>query len=168
MNNIVITLLIVILILGCGTLQSNKDSDYTKKQRSLNFDPYHIQSCGPQAIQDALLQFGIRVELKGLSHAMQSSPSCSNLIRDIISVFYIDGRKITFPSELKNILKKNGFKIVNVSSINELDKNGDTAIILVKKKDSMEYHWMCFPTHRDIETFFGKDTIIKEIYLIKR
>tara|TARA_Y100000310_G_scaffold295294_1_gene326477 strand:+ start:2668 stop:2910 length:243 start_codon:yes stop_codon:yes gene_type:complete len=77
-------------------------------------------------------------------------------------------RKITFPTELKSILKKHGFRIVNVSDLEELNENEDTALVLVKRKNNLNYHWMCFPVDKNIKTFFGKDTIIKEIYLIKK
>jgi len=160
--------LLAFFMSGCGILQSARTSDYVKNQRSKNLDPYHIYSCGPEAIQKALLRFGIESDIKNLSHAMQSSPSCANLMREIAAVFSIQGRKITFPSEIKKTLKKRGFKIVNIRSLEELDENKDTALVLIKQKNALNYHWICFPVDRNIETFFGKDTIIKEIYLIKK
>ena len=153
---------------GCGVLQSLRTSDYVKKQRSLNLDPYHVYSCGPEAVQKALLRFGVSTDLESLSHAMQSSPSCANLMRDVASIFHIDGRKITFPSELKTALKKNGLKVTTVKSLKELDKDKDTALVLIKRNGLIVYHWMCFPTDKYIESFFGKDTVIKEIYLVGR
>jgi len=80
----------------------------------------------------------------------------------------MEGRRITFPTELKSILKKHGFRTVNVSDLEELSQEKDTALVLIKKKSSLSYHWMCFPVDKNIKTFFGKDTIIKEIYLIKK
>jgi hypothetical protein len=152
---------------GCGVFQSLRTSDYTKEQRAKNLDPYHIQSCGPAALHKVFLQFGIYISEERLSHIIQSDPSCSKLLREIASVFSMEGRKITFPSELKSILKKHGFKIVSTKSFEELNKDNDTALVLVKKKNSLNYHWVCFPVDENIKTFFGKETIIKEIYLIK-
>ena len=163
-----ISLLLVFSMSGCGILQSSRTSDYMKEQRAKNLDPYHIYSCGPEALHKALLRFGIYIDEEKLSHMMQSNPSCANLLREVVSIFSIEGRRITFPSELKSILKKHGFKIVNISSLEELDENEDTALVLVKQKNNLTYHWMCFPVDKNIKTFFGKDTVIKEIYLIKK
>ena len=159
--------LALIMLSGCGIMQSSKDSSWVKKQRSLGLDPYHIQSCGPQAIQKVLRRFGIDSSMKDISSAIQSSHSCANLLRDVISVLDKEGRKITFPSEAKSILKKHGFNIVNINALEELNKDKDTALVLVKQKSSLNYHWMCFPSDENIKTFFGKDTVINEIYLIK-
>ncbi len=149
-------------------MKSLRDSAYVKQQRKLNLDPYHVQSCGPEAIQKAFLNFNIFIKLEDLSYVMQSAPSCANLLRDTLAVLDAEARKITFPSEIKSILKKNGFTITSVKNLEELDKNQDTAIILVKQKGAIHYHWACFPIDKDIETFFGKDTVVKEIYLIKK
>tara|TARA_R100000808_G_C2153403_1_gene163564 strand:- start:3896 stop:4165 length:270 start_codon:yes stop_codon:yes gene_type:complete len=89
-------------------------------------------------------------------------------MRDLMSVFVRDARKITFPQELKEILKKNGFTIVNIKALEDLNKYEDTALVLIKQKGDLNYHWMCFPVDKNIKTFFGKQTIIKEIYLIKK
>ena len=161
-------LLISFSFIGCGLMDSFRDSPYTKKSRSLNLDPYHIHSCGPEAIQKAFLKFDIDISIKDISHAIQADVSCSNLFRDILSALDKDARKITFPSELKRILKKNGFSIVNINSLDELNKVEDVALVLIKQEGELNYHWMCFPVDKNIKTFFGKDTVIKEIYLIKK
>ena len=165
---LITALALTFVMSGCGLLQSSRTSDYVKEQKSKNLDPYHVHSCGPNALHKVFLRFGIYISEKNISHIIQSSPSCSNLLREIASVFSMEGRKITFPSELKTILKKNGFQIVNIGTLNELDRKEDTALVLVRQKNSLNYHWMCYPVDRNIETFFGKETIIKEIYLIKK
>jgi len=159
---------LVLMLSGCGILQSAKDPAWVKKERALGFDPYHVQSCGPEAMQKAFSNFGIHIDLESLSHTMQSSLSCGNLMRDILSVFNKQARQITFPSEIKKILKKNGFSIVSIKSLKELNKDEDTAIVLIRKKNTLTYHWACFPNDKYIKSFFGKDTLIDEIYLIKR
>ena len=162
----IVALILSIVLSGCGILQSSRDSDWVKKRRAMNLDPYHIQSCGPVALQKAFLNFGISIDLKSLSHTIQSSPSCSNLLRDALSAFNREARQITFPAEIKKILKKNGFTIVSIKRLKDLDKDKDTGIVLIRKKNSLTYHWACFPNDRNIESFFGKDTLIEEIYLI--
>lgn len=164
----IIALILSIVLSGCGVLQSSRDSDWVKKQRAMNLDPYHIQSCGPEALQKAFLNFGISIELESLSYTMQSSPSCSNLLRDALSAFNKEARQITFPAEIKKILKKNGFTIVSIERLKDLNKDKDTAVVLIRKKGSLTYHWACFPNDGNIESFFGKDTVIEEIYLITK
>lgn len=159
---------LALLLSGCGIMQSAKDPSWVKEQRALHLDPYHVQSCGPEAVQKAFSNFGISIDLKSLSYTMQSSASCSNLLRDILSVFDKQARQITFPAEIKKILKENGFSIVSVKSLGELDKNQDTAMVLIRKKNTLTFHWTCFPNDEYIESFFGKDTLIEEIYLIKK
>ncbi len=163
-----IALFLTFIMSGCGVFQSLRTSNHVKEQRAKNLDPYHVYSCGPKALHKVFLRFGIYISVEDLSHSMQSSPSCANLLREIACVFSMECRKITFPTELKSILKKHGFRIVNVSDLEELNENEDTALVLVKRKNNLNYHWMCFPVDKNIKTFFGKDTIIKEIYLIKK
>ena len=163
-----IAVFLALILSGCGVLQSSKDSAWVKKQRALNLDPYHVQSCGPEAMQKAFSNFGIYIDLESLSHTMQSSLSCGNLMRDVLSVFDKEARQVTFPSEIKKILKKNGFTIVSIKSLKELNKDEDTAIVLIRKKNTLTYHWACSPNDKYIKSFFGKDTLIDEIYLIKR
>ena len=71
-------------------------------------------------------------------------------------------------TKYKKILKKNGFTIVSIKRLKDLDKDKDTGIVLIRKKNSLTYHWACFPNDTNIESFFGKDTLIEEIYLIKK
>ena len=156
------------LLSGCGLMEASRDSASVKKSRSMHLDPHHIFSCGPKAIHKAFLQFNIHISAQDISHAIQSNTSCSNLLRDFLSALDNDARKITFPSELKRILKKNGFTIVNIKSLKDLNQSEDIALVLIKDRKSLNYHWMCFPVDKNIQTFFGKDTIIKEIYLIKK
>ena len=163
-----IVALLALVFSGCGILKSANDPAWVKEQRALNLDPYHVQSCGPEAMQKAFSNFGIFIELESLSHTLQSSPTCSNLLRGVLSAFNKQARQITFPAEIKKILKKNGFSIVSIKNLKDLNKNQDTAIVLIRKKNTLTYHWTCFPNDKYIESFFGKDTLIEEIYLIKK
>jgi hypothetical protein len=164
----ILAFLLAFFTLGCGTLNSSRDPGYVKRARAANYDPYHIQSCGPEALKKAFARHGVELNIKNISHKIQTDPSCSNLLRDLLSVFHSEARQITFPAEMKKILKKKGFTIVSIRSLKQLNDNKDTAIILIKKRNSMTYHWVCFPVDKNIESFFGKGTIIKEIYLIKK
>ena len=75
---------------------------------------------------------------------------------------------ITWPSEIKEVLNKHGFEIVKVKSLNELDKQKDIAIVLIHGKFFRnEYHWIVYPID-NVKTFFGKNTVIDLIYLIRK
>ena len=164
----ILTFLSAFFISGCGLLDGSRDPDYVKLARAANYDPYHVRSCGPEALEKAFARYGVELNVKNISHKIQTDPSCGNLLRDFLSVFHNEARQITFPAEMKKILKKKGFTIVSIKSLEQLNDNKDTAIVLIKKRNSVTYHWGCFPIDRNIESFFGKDTIIKEIYLIKK
>ena len=153
---------------GCGLFQQSREADYYKSLRSQNRDVLHVYSCGPEALQDSLARFGIKISLHDWSHIIQASFQCNTLIRDFAAVFVNDARRITFPEEILYVLKENGFKVSKVKKYEDLNKDTDTAIVLIKKKGTLDYHWICFPVHQNILSFFGKDTVLKEIYLISK
>ena len=76
-------------------------------------------------------------------------------------------RGITFPGEIKKILRKEGVEFRVLKKLSELQPD-DVALVLIKKSWSLDYHWMCHPVDKNIETYFGKDkTIVLEIYAFK-
>jgi hypothetical protein len=155
-------------LLGCGLLQQHKEPSHWKELRKENNDPLHVYSCGPEALQKIFKRLGIQVSLKNLSHAIQNDFKCNTLIRDFLSVFINDARRISFPDEMVASLKKAGFKVAKIKKYEDLNKKTDTALILIKRKNSLRYHWMCFPIDKNILSFFGNDTVLKEIYLITK
>ena len=74
--------------------------------------------------------------------------------------------KITFDN-LPPISKKKAFQILS-KKIDELDKKKDIAIVLIHGKFfTQQYHWVVYPIDK-VKTFWGKDTVIDLIYLIKK
>ena len=158
--------LLCLMMFGCGLLEQSREPNHYIKLRKDNKDPLHEFSCGPQALQKAFKRLGIKVSLEELSHSIQKSHQFNTCIRDILSVFANDARRITFPEEIFSELKKRGYVVKKIKNYSELDKDSDVALILIKEKDALNYHWMCFPADRNILSFFGDNTILKEIYLI--
>ena len=160
--------IISLTLVGCGILKQSKEPDHYSELRKNHKDPLHVYSCGPNALQKAFQRLGISISLKSLSHTIQKDFKFNTLVRDFLAVFENRARKITFPEEMLYILKENGFKVSRVKGYENLNKITDTAIVLIKQKGTLNYHWMCFPVDEDILSFFGKDTVLKEIYLINK
>lgn len=157
------TLLALVLLVGCGLFQSQRDSQWVKDGRKADLDPRHIYSCGPEALKEAFDRLGINVSQKDLSHEIQKNGTC---LRDFLSIFDTRARQITFPSEMKTALGKHGYKMTKIDSIKIIDAQKDTAILLVHKVNTLNYHWICYPVSNF--HFFGKETILDSIYLIEK
>ena len=71
------------------------------------------------------------------------------------------------PSEVRAYFKSNGFYIKKIKNFQDL-KEGDVALVLIKEKNSIIYHWMCYPIDYNITGYFGDRTIVKDIYIIKK
>ena len=89
-----------------------------------------------------------------------------NLVRDFLSIFTHRAREMTMPSEIIRYFESRGFQIKKIKNFYQLKKT-DVAIILLKKKNTIYYHWGCFPVDFNILTYWGDLTLVKAIYLIK-
>ncbi len=154
------------LITGCGLFKQFNDSEKTRQLKLLNKDPNHAYSCGPNALYKALKELDQKISRKQLSHEILSNGEITSLIRDLLSIFDNEAREITFPSEIKKVLSEKGYRVKSIKSLKELNEQKDVALVLIKKKWTFTYHWMCFPVDKNILTFFGNKTNIEEIYLI--
>lgn len=159
---------LALLSVGCGALKSSRHSSEQNGYQ-------HITSCGPDAIRDALSEYreqaGIRTKRletrKEISEEIRSKNKCSTITRDVMSLFVYEGKRITFPCEIRKYFTDRGFVIETVKDLSKL-KQGDTAIALILQRGTFNYHWITYPTSKNIIKFFGKDTILKTIYLLKR
>jgi len=159
MKNIIFIFLINIMSFstGCGVL-------HALTQNTVKYNLKHENSCAPRAIQKALWEVG------GDSNRLQISKkikSGNNLVRPIASLFVPQGRNITMPSEVKAYFDSGGFYIKKIKNFQDL-KEGDVALVLVKQKNTIYYHWMCYPVDYNITGYFGDKTIVKDIYIIKK
>ena len=51
----------------------------------------------------------------------------------------------------------------------KLDPSKDIALVLIYGRFfSSEWHWVCYPIDKNISTFFGPDTNIDKVYLLKK
>ena len=176
------TLLIALFLFsGCGTLEYSREPQYIKDARRGGEDPDHIRSCGPEAIYDALRYLHKNVKFK---HEPFSRKEISKIIqarhttscRNLLSIFDNRGRQITFISDIMAVLNHYGIGCYELDSrnLNEVkDKEGlGVAIVLVKRKGRLDYHWMSYPSSSKnyIENFFeykGEgDTVIKKVYIL--
>lgn len=133
----------------------------------------HYNSCGPSALSKAFNEFarknGILAKKswtrKELSREIQDS---GNIIRLMASLIHHETVMMTLPSELKNIIKNHGFKIIKVKNLEDLNKV-DVAIVLVSGDYLKgDLHWLCFPVDNRITDYFGKNTKIEKIFLLKK
>ena len=158
--------LLSFLITGCGLFKQFNESEEYKRLRANDRDPHHAASCGPKALHKALKKFDERISRREISHEILSNGQITSCVRDLLSIFDNEAREITFPSEMKIPLEKRGYTMKKVKSLKELDKEKDVGLVLIKKKWTLLYHWLCFPVDKNILTFFGNDTDIQEVYLI--
>lgn len=166
MKNIIFILLLnaLFFLVGCGTLYNLTENKKAKQERINGYDPLHVQSCGPTAIKKAYLLLGQEIQRKDISKEIRQD---GNFMRSILSIFSHHARSITFPSEIIKYFESHNFKVKSIKSYNQL-KNGDIAIVLIKKNNTLMYHWVCFPYDINIESFFGAATSVLDIYLIAR
>ena len=179
----IISLIGIFLFSGCGTLEYYKEPQYIKEARKVGEDPDHINSCGPDAVYDALSYFHKNVKFKRepfskkeISKIIQARHTTS--CRNILSVFDNRGRQVTFISDMMAVLNHYGIGWYELTSRNldEVNKKKGlgVAIVLVKRKGSIDYHWMTYPSDskRYIENFFAYkgegDTVIKKVYVLFR
>ena len=104
----------------------------------------HFYSCGPNAIQDVILE--IERKLVGRKSISKEIQSTGNASRFILASFNYDALEITFPCEIKKYFNNKGYTVTEIDF--ESLENTDVAIILIKgKKFLRQWHWAAYPTH---------------------
>ncbi len=163
-----ILILATMTTLGCHISSPNlkKDSD--------GYFVKHYNACGPIALEKAINEYYARsgaepakkpAARKKISQTIQDSGFVS---RQLLSFFNPTAVNITWPSEIVDVLDKYGLEIVKLKKIDELDTKKDIAIVLIHGKFfTQQYHWVVYPIDK-VKTFWGKDTVIDLIYLIKK
>ena len=126
----------------------------------------HYWSCGPKALSKAFKEFNIKLERQNISRQIQDS---GNMSRFLLSLAHYETVQITFPSEIYQVIKKHGFKVIKLKELEELNSEVDVALVLVAGNYLKgEAHWLCFPVDDNIENYFGKNTKIIKIFLLKK
>ena len=163
-----VTALFCLLFSGCGILNpaaKDKNGYYVR----------HFDSCGPKAMEEAINEYyrqqGViftknPAPREEISKGIQDS---GQLFKKILSLLDREIVCVTWSWEMKSAAKKYGFELVNIKDFKKLDHTKDVALILVHGKFfSSQWHWMCYPINDNIEHFFGPDTKIDKIYLLKK
>ena len=165
-----LSLLLIVspLFSGCGVFNPparNKDGYYIR----------HLTCCGPTAIEAAINEHYTK---QGIVFAKNPAPrgEVSKKIQDdgqifkgFLALFDREAVCVTWSWELKSVVKKYGFSLVTVEDFESLDPSKDVALVLVRGKFiSKQWHWMCFPVEKNITNFFGENTKIDTILLLKK
>jgi hypothetical protein len=125
----------------------------------------HYWSCGPAALQKAFEKLNLNLSREEVSREIQDS---GNTIRLLLSLAHHETIQMTLPSEIERVIKDHGFKVINIREFGLLNTGVDVAIVLVSGNYLKgETHWLCFPIDSNIEKYFGKNTRIRQIFLLK-
>ena len=77
---------------------------------------------------------------------------------------------VSFPHEMKNVCKKYGYEMIEVDKkIDDLNPEKDVAIVLLFG-DLLkgESHWATYPHTGNIKNWFGSNTKISKIFILKK
>lgn len=168
-KHIWVTTVVILLCSGCGIFNRphvDKSGYYTN----------HYNSCGPKALVEALTEYMV---YNDLDYDIPTKRQISRIIQDNSSM--LDGRKcltfiskdaveITWPHEMKEIVALFGLQMDRLDSIDELKKN-DVGIILIHRRGTFDYHWICWPSYSKdtIMNYYGtSSTSINTVYILKR
>tara|TARA_Y100001938_G_C8069300_1_gene422151 strand:+ start:256 stop:786 length:531 start_codon:yes stop_codon:yes gene_type:complete len=161
-------LIVVIPTIGCGVFnppQKDKDGYYID----------HFYSCGPKAMELAINEYYKREGIKSSKSSVDRKKISKSIQRDgqalktLLSFFDKETVCITWSWEMKNAANKYGFELIGVKDFEELDPSKDVALVLVYGKLlSSKWHWMCYPVDRNILNYFGPNTKVDKIYILKK
>ena len=145
-----------VLFAGCGLLQKNTYSHYT--------------SCGPTALFQALRQLDFNISRIEITREILDDHECYSFLREVLAIFNKEAKHITFPNEIISFLQKRNIQVTIVSPKELATLSTDrVAIVLLKKRNGLGYHWGCFPVDNTLSTFYGEgSTIVDRIFLLER
>tara|TARA_Y100000310_G_scaffold180736_1_gene180673 strand:+ start:2080 stop:2562 length:483 start_codon:yes stop_codon:yes gene_type:complete len=155
------------LFSGCGIFHPpEKDGN--------GYYPQHFICCGPIAIEKAFIEYNRRAGIINKRHitAEEISKQIQDdgmLLKKFLALF--DNRIVcsTWSWEIREVVKKYGFELINIEKFENLNPSTDIAFVLVRGKFfSKEWHWVCYPVDEDMNTFFGSETQIDKILLLKK
>ena len=142
----------LVFLCGCGVFDK-----YNKNKHGYYERAYY--SCGPLALEKVL-----KVHRNQISKDIQDYNSLS---KKFLSIFEKEAVLITWPSEIKKVCEKYGYKVITVKELSELDPKKDQAVVLVHRKfDLNSYHWIIFPL--ESMDYYGDKTVVDKIFLLKR
>jgi hypothetical protein len=135
---------------------------------SLGYRVRHYNSCGPEALEEAFSRLGEKnVDRIQISRNIQDT---GNTLRYLMMLVHHDTILVSFPHEMKNVCKKYGYEMVEVDKeIDDLDPQKDIAIVLLFGDFLKgESHWAAYPHTDNIKNWFGSNTKISKIFILKK
>ena len=154
-------LLIASLTSGCSLTPKNSEGYYTK----------HYYSCGPKALEKALdnffakhsTSFQDKISRESISKMIQDDGFA---LQEFLSIFNKEALQITWPSQIKIVLKKYNIEVKEIDDFKDLHLRSDVAIVLIHT-NLTDYHWLCFPVDKNIDKYCGDKTIVDKIYVLR-
>ena len=146
-----------VIFSGCGVFNpASRDAEgyYTR----------HFLSCGPDAVSDALRQFDIYRPRTSISKQIQDN---SNIWRNLTTLVHKTCGDISCPHEIITVCKQYGYNVLPIRDIHKLDASKDVALVLISSGIASGWHWVCFPVVTDIENYYGDETMIHRIFILK-
>ncbi|MBC8416762.1 hypothetical protein H8E06_00350 [bacterium] len=160
MNKILSILLAgaAIALTGCGMLKPGPKTN--------GYYSYHLNSCGPVAISKALTKLDKKQGPLASDISIQIQDN-GNFWRHLMVIAHRDAGLITCPHEVIEVCKQNGYEVLPVADYAQLDPKKDVALILLYS-NMLEWHWVCFPVDKNIPNWYGDNTKIVKIFLLKK
>ena len=162
-----VTALFSIFFSGCGVFNPPRVD-------SQGYYLSHYNSCGPIALEKALNTYAAKNGIKykrawNRKEISQDIQSSGNFKRSALALFNSNASSITWPSEIKKVVRDYGFKIISINEFKELNPDEDVAIVLVYNEVLKgEFHWLVYPIDKNIKNYFGDKSEIYYIFLIKK
>ena len=149
---------------GCGV--------FNPGPKHLGYYSYHLYSCGPRAVSKALAELDRQ---QGLVRCPGPSPSDisiqiqdnGNFWRHLMTIAHKDAGLITCPHEIVEVCNQSGYEVISIADYKQLNPEKDVALILLYS-NLMEWHWACFPVDDNINNWYGDDTKIVKIFVLKK
>jgi len=162
-KSLVYLMAVALLNHGCAVFHPDK------LEREDGYYIRHFNSCGPDAIQDALIELEGYVTCKEISKKIQDN---GNGRRVALTLIHYNALWITWPAELKKYFTDKGYK-VTATTLDLLTQN-DVAIVLIKGSAiKQQWHWITHPTYSidKIKNYYesvGESTAVLSVYKITK
>jgi len=155
---------IALTLLNIGCIAFHPES---LKKDSSGYYIKHYDSCGPVALEQAFRALGEKSASRTkISRSIQDG---GNTIRHLMMLVHHDTILVSTPKEMKDVCNKYGYQMVEIKEFDNLNPKKDVAIVLlfgnILKGES---HWASYPHAENIKNWFGPNTSISKVYLLKK
>src|SRR3989344_2996638 len=129
---------------GCTVIHQIAESDVETSLRSKGYDPNHIDSCGPLALEGLLNNLEIREYSQDISRYILKHNLGGSLIRQALGIIDREATQITWPHEVEGYLRKRlggkyDIKVISTNLEEQLgniiNQNKNAIVLVGSKKD---------------------------------